>query len=147
MSSFQMNYILSVRNFPKSLLDHLPQRNTVLCDVKIVFDHGEVWIHRTVLQIWRVWWSSLLQDSSTNVVLLPGVSKVEVEVPSKCLWRKKHFSPDDDKKSFHGFTDEEIALSEKLNPFGKCLDTSIFVVIYMSFKFSFLQSTITILPH
>ena len=51
---------------------------------------------------------------------------------------KKYFSPDDDKKSFHGFTDEEIPLSEKLNHFGKCLDTSIFVVIYMSFKFSVL---------
>ena len=45
---------------------------------------------------------------------------------------KKYFSPDDDKKSFHGFTDEEIPLSEKLNRFGKCLDTSIFVVIYIS---------------
>ena len=74
-----MEYTLSRVDFPKTLLDNLPQRNTVLCDVKTVFDHEEVWIHRTVQQIWRVWWSSLLQDSSTNVVLLPGVSKVEVE--------------------------------------------------------------------
>ena len=52
-------------------------------------------------------------------------------VPSQCLWRKKYFSPDDDKKSFHGFTDEEIALSEKLNPFGKCLDQYICCYLYI----------------
>ena len=133
-----MNYILSVINFPKSLLGHLPQRNTatVLCDVKIVFDQGEVWIHRTVLQIWRVWWSSLLQDSSTNVVLLPGVSKVEVEQFLWNVYGEKKISPDDDKKSFHGFTDEEIALSEKLNPFGKCLDQYICCYLYvLQFQF------------
>ena len=120
-----MNYILSRIDFPKSLLDHLPQRNSVLCDVKVVFDHGEVRTHRTVLQIWRVWWSSLLQDSSTNVVLLPGVSKVEVEQFLRSVYgEKKYISPDDDDKSFHGFTDKEISLSEKLNPFGKCLETN-----------------------
>ena len=121
MSSFQMNYILSVINFPKSLLDHLPQRNTVLCDVKIVFDQGEVWINRTVLQIWRVWWSSLLQDSSTNVVLLPGVSKVEVEHFLSNVYRGKlNFSltndSDDENESFYGFTDMEIAESKRLKP-------------------------------
>ena len=79
MSSLQMEYTLSRIDFPTTLLDNLPQRNIILCDVKIVFDHGEVWIHRIVLQIWRKWWSSLLQDSSTNIVLLPDVSKVEVE--------------------------------------------------------------------
>ena len=115
MPSLQMNYILSRIDFPKSLLDHLPQRNSVLCDVKVVFDHGKVWIHRTVLQIWRVWWSSLLQDSSTNVVLLPGVSKVEVEQFLRSVYgEKKYISPDD----------KEISLSEKLNPFGKCLETN-----------------------
>ena len=77
--NLQMNYKLSWNNFPKPLIGNLPQRNTILCDLKIVFDHGEVWIQRTILQMWRVCWSSLLQDSSTNIVLLPGVSKMEME--------------------------------------------------------------------
>ena len=50
--NLQMNYILTRKNFPKPLLENLPQRNTALCDLKLVFDHGEVWIHRTVLQMW-----------------------------------------------------------------------------------------------
>ena len=116
-----MNYILTRKNFPKPLLENLPQRNTALCDLKLVFDHGEVWIHRTVLQMWQVWWSSLLQDSKTNIVLLPGVSKFEVEHFLSNVYRGKlNFSPtddsDDEKESFYGFTDMEIAETKRLKP-------------------------------
>ena len=119
--NLQMNYILTRKDFPKPLLENLPQRNTALCDLKLVFDNGEVWIHRTVLQMWQVWWSSLLQDSKTNIVLLPGVSKVEVEHFLSNVYRGKlNFSltddSDDENESFYGFTDMEIAESKRLKP-------------------------------
>ena len=73
--NLQMNYKLSRNNFPKPLIGNLPQRNTILCDLKIVSDHGEVWIFCKC----GVFGGQVLQDSSTNIVLLPGVSKVEME--------------------------------------------------------------------
>ena len=82
MFNLQMYYTLSTINFTKKLLSNIHglQRDNVLCDLKIVCDNGEVWIHRPALESRKVWWCSLLRDSATNVVLLPGISKLEVEV-------------------------------------------------------------------
>ena len=79
--TLQMNYNLSLINFPNSLLKNLHglQKDRVVCDLQIVCDDGDLWIHRAALEGWNVWWCSLLRDSTTNVVLLPGVSNLEVE--------------------------------------------------------------------
>ena len=112
MFNLQMYYTLSTINFTKKLLSNIHglQRDNVLCDLKIVCDNGEVWIHRPALESRKVWWCSLLRDSATNVVLLPGVSKLEVE----------NFIG-----NIYGFHEIDIAASG-----GKCLDTSTFDVIY-----------------
>ena len=44
----------------------------VFCDLQIVCDDGDLWIHRAALEGWNIWWCSLLRDSTTNVV--PGQS-------------------------------------------------------------------------
>ena len=77
----QMNYNLSRLNFPNTLLDDLHglQREDVLCDLQLICDNGDVWIHRAVLEVWNLWWCCLLKDSTTNVILLPGFSILEVE--------------------------------------------------------------------
>ena len=78
-----MNYYnLSQINFSKKLLENLHdlQRDNVLCDLQLVCDHGDIWVHRgAIVEAREVWWCSLLRDSATNVVLLPGISKLEVE--------------------------------------------------------------------
>ena len=118
MFNLQMYYTLSTINFTKKLLSNIHglQRDNVLCDLKIVCDNGEVWIHRPALESRKVWWCSLLRDSATNVVLLPGVSKLEVE----------NFVG-----NIYGFNEIDIAAGNTFNPnVGKLLDTSTFVVFY-----------------
>ena len=106
MFNLQMYYTLSMINFTKKLLSdiHGRQRDNVLFDLKIVY--------RPALESRNVWWCSLLRDSATNVVLLPGISKLEVEVENFV-------------GNIYGFHEIDIAASG-----GKCLDTSTFVVIY-----------------
>ena len=69
----------------------------------------------------RSGYTGLLQDSKTNIVLLPGVSKVEVEHFLSNVYRGKlNFSltedSDDENESFYGFTYMEIAESKRLKP-------------------------------
>ena len=124
MYVLQMYYTLSRKNFPTPLLTNLPQINSALCDLKLVFDNGEVWIHRTALKMWRVWLSRLLQDLTTNIVLLPGVSMIEVEQFLGNIYRGKvDVFMEDDTEAFHGFTDRDIDIAEskRLNPIGKSI--------------------------
>ena len=70
----------------------------------------------TALESRKVWWCSFLRDSATNVVLLPGVFKLEVE---NCVG------------NIYGFNEIDIAAGNSFNPnVGKLLDTSTFVVFY-----------------
>ena len=130
-----MNYYnLSQINFSKKLLENLHdlQRDNVLCDLQLVCDHGDIWVHRgAIVEAREVWWCSLLRDSATNVVLLPGISKLEVEKFVGNIYGEFKFSYDDDIEPFNGFTDSDIDIAEsrRLDPIGRCLDTSIFVVI------------------
>ena len=46
----------------------------------VVFDFGELWIISALLSYGKpVRWANLLRESSSNVVMLPDVSQVEVE--------------------------------------------------------------------
>ena len=125
----QMNYKLSTINFPKTRLEDIYslQRDNVCCDLKLVFISGCIWIHRTALEMSRVWWTSLLRDSSTNVVMLPCESRVEVEKFVGTIYgRDLDLSLDE---PFHGFTDKEKDTARKLNPFCKYLNPSILNVV------------------
>ena len=114
MFNLQMYYTLSTINFTKKLLSNIHglQRDNVLCDLKIVCDNGEVWIHRPALESRKVCWCSLLRDSATNVVLLPGISKLEVEKFVGNIYGEFKFSYDDDIEPFNGFTDSDIDIAE-----------------------------------
>ena len=110
----QMNYNLSKLNFPNTLLDDLHglQRDDVLCDLQLICDNGDVWIHRAVLEVWNLWWCCLLRDSTTNVILLPAVSMLEVEKFVGKIYGEFNFSPNDDENdTFHGFTEAEIDIA------------------------------------
>ena len=74
-------FFKSTVNFTMTRLDdiHGLQRDNVCCDLQLVFNSGVLWLHRAALQMSRVWWASLLRDSSTNVMVLPDFSRVEVE--------------------------------------------------------------------
>ena len=76
-------YNLHWKKFPNSLLDKLfeIQKAHICCDLKVVFDFGELWFHRSILLLYgkSVWWASLLKESCSDVVILPGVTQVEVD--------------------------------------------------------------------
>ena len=57
------------------------QKAYIRCDLKVVFDFGDLWIHRSALLLSgkSVWWASLLKESCSDVVILPGVTQVEVD--------------------------------------------------------------------
>ena len=78
----QMKFKFTQNYFPKPLLNdlHALQRGNSCCDTRLVSDLGEIWIHRAALQIYgeAIWWTSLLTEPGLNVVLLPGVSQVEL---------------------------------------------------------------------
>lgn len=81
----QMKYKLSTINFSKTCLDDICslQRDNVCCDLMLVFESDSIWIHRVVLEMLRVWWASLLRDSSTcdQVVRMDYILEGEI-------WRK-----------------------------------------------------------
>ena len=56
-------------------------RAYIRCDLKVVFDFGDLWIHKSALLLYgkSVWWASLLGEYFSNVVILPGVTQVEVD--------------------------------------------------------------------
>ena len=67
------------------------------------------------------------QVSSTNVVMLPCESRVEVEKFVGAIYgRDLDLSLDE---PFHGFTDREQDTARKLNPFCKYLNPSILNVV------------------
>ena len=76
-------YNLRWENFPNSLLDEIfeIQKAHVCCNLKVVFDFGDLWIHRSALLLSgkSAWWASLLKESCSDVVILPGVTQVEVD--------------------------------------------------------------------
>ena len=43
----------------------------------LILDFGDFWIHRSALL--SAWWASLLKESCSDVVILPGVTQVEVD--------------------------------------------------------------------
>ena len=67
----------------KSLLDqiHEIQKADICCDLRLVFDFGDLWIHKSALLLYgkSVWWASLLGEYFSNVVILPGVTQAEVD--------------------------------------------------------------------
>ena len=65
---------------PKAYLDDLHALQRGNSDTRIISDIGEILIHRAALQIYgeAIWWTSLLTEPGLNVVLLPGVSQVEL---------------------------------------------------------------------
>ena len=74
----------------KSLLDqiHEIQKADICCDLRLVFDFGDLWIHKSALLLYgkSVWWASLLTQSSYNVEMLPGVSQVEIETIIEAIY-------------------------------------------------------------
>ena len=54
-----------------------------------------------------VWWASLLKESCSDVVILPGVTQVEVEEFILTIYGQNTVT-DDDTEPFHGFSDAEI---------------------------------------
>ena len=75
--------IYTRKNFPNSLLDEIVeiQKARICCDLKVVFDFGDLWIHRSALLLSgkSAWQASLLKESCSDVVILPGVTQVEVD--------------------------------------------------------------------
>ena len=104
-------YNLHWENFPNSLLDqiHEIQKADICCDLRLVFDFGELWIHKSALLLYgkSIWWASLLGESFPNVVILPGVTQVEVEKFILTIYGQ-NIVTDDDTEPFHGFSDAEI---------------------------------------
>ena len=98
-------------NFPNSFLDqvHEIQKADICCDLRFVFDFGELWIHKSALLLYgkSIWWASLLGESFPNVVILPGVTQVEVEKFILTIYGQ-NIVTDDDTEPFHGFSDAEI---------------------------------------
>ena len=71
-----------------------------------------------------MWWCCLLRDSTTNVILPPGVSMLEVEKFVGKICGEFNFSPNNDENdTFHGFTEAEIdtAASKSFDPIGEFL--------------------------
>ena len=95
----------------KSLLDqiHEIQKADICCDLRLVFDFGDLWIHKSALLLYgkSVWWASLLGEYFSNVVILPGVTQVEVEEFILTIYGQNTVT-DDDTEPFHGFSDAEI---------------------------------------
>ena len=76
-------YNLHWESFANSLLDEIfeIQKAQICCDLKVAFDFGELWFHRSSLLLYgkSVWWASLLRESCSDVVILPGLTQLEVE--------------------------------------------------------------------
>ena len=64
------------------------RKHLLCCDIKVVFDNGEIWFHNPALLMYGKsdWWASLLTESSYNVVMLPGVSQVEIETIIEAIY-------------------------------------------------------------
>ena len=106
-------------NFPNSLLDEIVeiQKARICCDLKVVFDFGDLRIHRSILLLYgkSVWWASLLKESCSDVVILPGVSVTQVEVDKFILtiYGQNIVTGDkysSDAETFHGFSDAKFWL-------------------------------------
>ena len=70
------------KSFLNSLLDQIIQiqKADICCDLKVVLDFGVLWTHTSALFLYgKLVRVNLLRESSSNIVMLPGVSQVEVE--------------------------------------------------------------------
>ena len=99
----------------KSLLDqiHEIQKADICCDLRLVFDFGDLWIHRSALLLSgkSVWWDSLLKESCSDVDILPVVTQVEVDKFILTIYGQSIVTGDkysSDTEPFHGFSDAEI---------------------------------------
>ena len=107
--------IYTRKNFPNSLLDEIVeiQKARICCDLKVVFDFGDLWIHRSALLLSgkSVWWASLLKESCSDVDILPVVTQVEVDKFILTIYGQSIVTGDkysSDAETFHGFSDAEI---------------------------------------
>ena len=58
------------------------QKTNVCVNVRMICDDGEANIHLQALTMYgdtAVWWAGLMEDTETNLVLLPGVLLTEIE--------------------------------------------------------------------
>ena len=95
---------------PGSVLRELSAQDEVFLERS-----SDIRIHRAVLEVWKLWWCCLLRDSTTNVILLPGVSMLEVEKFVGKIYGEFNFSPNDDENdTFHGFTEAEIDIAASI---------------------------------